>query len=1590
MHHNRIWNLFLFCILFWICLLQSRISAITYTVSSLQPHQAVVTFSCDESFSAQQPHTFICAVPASPSVAVTATLTSLHNLSTDNRSAAVRQRGWMNAMFVQWFSFSLYPQKSQSGDAPNRYTGTILFEYDRPIVQSRENISTISSSGCIIKIPITAARPLIRTPSLPKLPYTYGVRIPVSDNGIVQITAHQLKQLGVPIDRIPSRVYRLFCIDKEIPLYISNSFRPHLQDDDCILFYGRALRGEKHFYTQYSYTNIYWLTWDSAIPGLRITEVSGSKKTDPASMISGKQNDPPLIAVEYTDTLHKEIDTDIRWQGDIFNVQQTQQTPYTDSVVDNWYWGFIGNNQLASYRFEIPSPQQSNKLNARLRIRVTGLSSIPTTSPDHHYSVSINNKSLLPHAQWDGQKDYEWITDFFPANYLNHGDNVITFIPQHADTISDKGAFNWLEIIYVRGYRSLDNHLTFSNSREHLYRTVQFNITGFSTDKLEVWDISTGRIFNNCEIIRENTTFTLVLQDSITAVTHYYAQAADLRIKPEYLSLDTIQQDWSFPGGIDYILVSTDSLIPHCAPLVTMHRESGLKVGVVDIQDIYNRFSYGIRNPEAIRTMLKYIYITHDASPPKYLLLGGDASHDMDKKNMYKNVVPTHLTRIPQWGPAADDGYFATVYGDDAFTDLFVGRLPARNPREMALMVRKTVNYLRHREYGYWNDNMILIGGVEHDFTRFNNEAQKQIIGPRMSVMRMDADPQSPYFTSGTIAAKTLVNHINAGAYAIHFTGHGGGNVWSDNKFFSFTDLNKLHNGQWGLAGRLPVIFSFTCLTGFFESCFYESLGEEFLRNSINGAVSFYGASAYTKMSIDIIMARTMLKNAMSQDYSTVGELTSMTEMMMLVKNGSEAVPLVRQYNLLGDPALPWRLVADSLRLRLDKDIMHGSDTVKITGNVSPLTNGYVRVGIGTGCDIPWEQKIITVIDTQFSTSFALPAPVKTTQGYIRGFAWNDSMQLCGWTRFSKDTFSLHSVAISPVQPLLQDCVLVSFSIDLQDSAISGIPIVQCLYTIDDPTLPPDKIVFAPGSFVFCVYDTISDKWLSQSKIPLTTLDTSFDIQNHLILKFRTQDPQTESNVFTFPILGRPDLVFTRDTLSVTWNNDSLRLTGEILNKGTACSAPFSISVLRTTSPTDTIAVFSKSDSLKPGAVWRFTAALPDIQGSIVHTAFVDLNNIIEEVSEKNNSAAVKVSVSYADIKSLTDTLISLSAGVRIVARDSFAQVHRLFLFTDTIVEPQPLLSKSAWIELAGDGIKKFTLHCRPPLAQTDSCIWIFTPNQKSRSSYVQDSLQNLAVFVTDDSSSSWYRCTGILDTSAMNIYFYTNIKGPCALGQLSDHSPPSIRVFAGGKELLFLDYAAKDKPFNIFISDSSGIKVPTVAVLLNGTPIEKHFKSSAIESDDPMTVICTAYPQKMNEIDSLTVMAEDRAGNSAIKTFAYRPGEELHIRFFSCHPNPFTASKGRLIRFAYLLTDIAKEVTLTIYTISGRKVWQWKNVTEQIGYQEIAWDGTTKNLRYNKSLSKQDKGYRIANGTYYAKLKVKNDHRNVEKIIRITKLEGY
>jgi hypothetical protein len=263
-----------------------------------------------------------------------------------------------------------------------------------------------------------------------------------------------------------------------------------------------------------------------------------------------------------------------------------------------------------------------------------------------------------------------------------------------------------------------------------------------------------------------------------------------------------------------------------------------------------------------------------------------------------------------------------------------------------------------------------------------------------------------------------------------------------------------------------------------------------------------------------------------------------------------------------------------------------------------------------------------------------------------------------------------------------------------------------------------------------------------------------------------------------------------------------------------------------------------------------------------------------------------------------------------------------------------------------------------------------------------------LAVMLFDSLINQWRYVGGIwAGTPARNFLLTvpaTAAEGPFSPAFLGDLQPPNIQVTVFGRELNALDYVAKDKPFNIMLADASGVMPGSVAVSVNRAPLAKNLISTVPANADLRAITVTAYPAaSQKQVDSLSVAAEDLAGNAIVKYFAYIPGQNLSINFLTCHPNPFSLrargvnGQPQTVRFAFELTDNAQEVDIGIYTVTGKKIAAFR-YNDLNGYNEIPWDG------------RDGEGYRIANGTYYLKLTARNSNKTATKTIRIAKLEGY
>jgi len=166
--------------------------------------------------------------------------------------------------------------------------------------------------------------------------------------------------------------------------------------------------------------------------------------------------------------------------------------------------------------------------------------------------------------------------------------------------------------------------------------------------------------------------------------------------------------DWTLPGNAaDYIILVPPEgwrhdIRPVLQPLADFRNQQGLHTVIVDVESLYNQFSFGLVDPQAIHAFCCAGYTNWPGHPLRYVLLAGagclDFKHEALSVNDYTAcLIPTLIAgqQFPSEGygmTVALDQALGDVTGDAA-PEVAIGRLPTTSTQDMAVVVQKTIAY---------------------------------------------------------------------------------------------------------------------------------------------------------------------------------------------------------------------------------------------------------------------------------------------------------------------------------------------------------------------------------------------------------------------------------------------------------------------------------------------------------------------------------------------------------------------------------------------------------------------------------------------------------------------------------------------------------------------------------------------------------------------------------------------------------------------------------------------------------------------------------------------------------------------------------
>ncbi len=706
-------------------------------------------------------------------------------------------------------------------------------------------------------------------------PQSYGqYKVLVDHDGLYSITYDDLLAAGIAPEEIDPQTLKLYLQGSQIPLWVEGEWDGQFDAGDYILFFGTFARGTYTYENLYTRTNVYWLDWGGS-SGLRLPE----RSVAPGSAV---------LAEAYQARTHVEVDTVYEKFG---------FAPLTDNV-DHWMWYRLDENfspQL-SYLINLPGYVTQTGLDCDLIVSLRGFTFDDSVSPDHRVTVDFNGYSAID-ATWDSQNQLI-TTGTVPNNIAGTTTNEILFsAPQVPEVMANAFYLDWIEIDYWRNFAALNDTLLFRNPQNMGPGQIRFQLTGLQNPQVELWNLTSMERLVDFQRSQDTLTF----QDLVSDSTFYFVGGQNAWLQPQAIVPDQ-PTNWKDPShGADYLMITHEDFYDALAPLVSLYQSRGLRVERVKVGDIYDEFSYGMKDPQSIYDFIQYAFFNYQAPAPAYVLLVGDASWDYKNYDNlpYLDYLPTHSFMSYKWGETASDNWFAAVSGTDPQPDCFLGRFPVNTAAETNILVQKSLSYAQAPP-GNWRSQVIFSNGAysaTEDAPFFDSTAQALIetyFPPWYDPPRIYSTPSvGNEMYQGT--EQDLINVLNLGAASVNYIGHAGNQMWET---LNQSSISSLINGE-----KYFFVQGYSCFTGIFSNT--TGFGETFILHPDGGAISFYSNGGIGYMGSNAIMNNYLFARLFAVPDSllptTIGLATTGAKWDYYA-TWADAGNVVRTFTLLGDP----------------------------------------------------------------------------------------------------------------------------------------------------------------------------------------------------------------------------------------------------------------------------------------------------------------------------------------------------------------------------------------------------------------------------------------------------------------------------------------------------------------------------------------------------------------------------------------------------------------------------------------------------------------------------------------------------------------
>jgi uncharacterized repeat protein (TIGR01451 family) len=673
-----------------------------------------------------------------------------------------------------------------------------------------------------------------------------GLKIYVSQEGWQRVTRAAMTAAGFDPGNDP-RALSLYMLGAEQSIAVDDGGDGKFDPNDAIEFYGYPLD------TISTGARTYWL---------RSTKGSASRVA--VSNVNG--GDPITGSVPFT-------------------AERVERSIFASLVNNNDADGFFGvliTTEPANEPLTVSNIDTPFGGNATLELQIQG-----GTDGPHIISVALAGHDLGTMTL--SGVDEKWFTFTLPNSWLVNGTNNVTLTSRNGD---------W-DVSVVAKSRLTYQHLLRADNG-----AFDASVAGGRAITIGGFGANTVRAFDVTDAAHPAELQTTVAADPQGGFAATFTSLAGAQrtimaldgsrvITPAELASNT-PSSWSdtngnsngAKGAADFYIVSNKAFIPAAGTLKAVRDKEGTNTAIVDVDDLYDEFNFGIRSPEAIRSFFQ-LTTTWKRAPGAFMLLG-DAS--LDPRNYLGagayDFVPTRMVLTALLRTASDDWF--TDFNNDGIADIPIGRIPVRTADDAALILGRIAS--RGTPSGTWAHSALFVADHSTDYD-FGGVAKSLV-----KLLPSSISSQTIDFATSPSPHSEIVSAMNNGQLLVTYIGHASVEIWADYVFAS-TDAAALTNGN-----RLPVVVGLDCLNGFFFDISTDALAKALLRAPNGGAIAVWASSGLTQPDQQALMGRELFAQLFRTDTTlTLGQAVIRAKYVVIDPD------VKKSWILFGDPTMKLR-----------------------------------------------------------------------------------------------------------------------------------------------------------------------------------------------------------------------------------------------------------------------------------------------------------------------------------------------------------------------------------------------------------------------------------------------------------------------------------------------------------------------------------------------------------------------------------------------------------------------------------------------------------------------------------------------------------